>query len=328
MEEQPLAPHYLYKELLSLLNRKLFDFMHETSLDGVWYWDLTQKQNMWISPRFWHSLGYRAQDMAHLTSEWKHVIHQEDIKSSMEKLKKHLQNPDIPYTQVVRYHHKNGTLVSMRTQAIAIRSKSGKPLRILALSNNLTTMIRLQKESREQKEQIQTLERRLAQEIRHDELTKLYNRKGLQEYTQYLIEVAKRDGLYLSVALISIDLTNQRQKRHTILKEFSKILNENTRQVDIIGRFEQEIFMLVMPNTNQEGALNVAQRLRECIEEYPNEDIARIKIHMGLATKELNTSDKTQNAFDTLNLWVDESLYLAKKEQYQDTIHYQIHNQY
>jgi hypothetical protein len=52
--------NYLKTELYEMIQKdsKIFDFLQENSLDGVWYWDLENPQNEWLSPKFWEVLGY------------------------------------------------------------------------------------------------------------------------------------------------------------------------------------------------------------------------------------------------------------------------------
>jgi diguanylate cyclase (GGDEF)-like protein/PAS domain S-box-containing protein len=326
MTSADTTPHYLYRELISLFKPSLFDFIQEGSLDGIWYWDLSKQKNMWISPRFWHSLGYRPDDMGHFTSEWRHNILQEDFNTMMEKLKRHLQDPDYPFNQVIRYEHKSGSTLYMRTKAMAIRGKSGKPLRILAFNNNITTTVNLQESNRDYKERIEYLEKALLREATHDELTNAYNRRGLEEHYKYLIEVAKRDGSHLSVALFHIHTAIEKygeKKRDEILKEFATVLYQNTRKVDILGRFLDEEFMLLMPNTNRDNSLMVIQRLQEQLLQNPVQEVVELKFSVGIATKSLNLADDTQSTYDILNLYVDEALHIAKKEEYSNIIHYQ-----
>ncbi|MBN2823692.1 MAG: sensor domain-containing diguanylate cyclase [Campylobacterales bacterium] len=319
-------PHYLHKELHTILNRLIFDFIHEGSLDGIWYWDLSKKDNMWLSPRFWTALGYAPKDMAHQFSEFKSVIFDEDLATAMTKLQRHLQDSNYPFNQVIRYEHKSGNPIYMRTRAMAIRNKSGTPVRILALCNNITTTINLQEQNKEQRERIEFLEKALLQEATHDELTGIYNRRGLEESYKYLIEVAKRDGSHLSVALFNIATSNDKygqEKHDRIIKEFANIIAHNTRRVDVIGRFNDNEFMLLLPNTNKENSTMVIERIKNHIHYEAVDEVSDLDVYVGIATKSLNLSDDTQATYDILNLYVDEALHLAKKKDSSDIVHYQ-----
>jgi hypothetical protein len=59
-ERGGLMDYYLEKELFDRIktDRMIFDFLQEGSLDGLWYLDLTDGENIWLSPKLWTTLGY------------------------------------------------------------------------------------------------------------------------------------------------------------------------------------------------------------------------------------------------------------------------------
>ena len=99
--------HYLKKELYALIQRDLsiFEFLHQYSLDGLWYWDLEAPENEWFSPGFWEVLGYDPAKMRHLACEWQKIIHPEDLQNALRNFEAHCKDPNHPYDQVVRYRH-------------------------------------------------------------------------------------------------------------------------------------------------------------------------------------------------------------------------------
>ena len=44
--------YYLKTELYEIIQKDstIFDFLQENSLDGIWYWDLENPENEWLSP--------------------------------------------------------------------------------------------------------------------------------------------------------------------------------------------------------------------------------------------------------------------------------------
>jgi len=176
--------------------------------------------------------------------------------------------------------------------------------------------------------QIEQLKEELHNEITRDYLTKIFNRRGLHEKCEYLIEVAKRDGSYLSVALIEIDdfdtlnIHHGRPKGDEVLQEFASILQKNTRKVDILGRFDGEKFMVIMPNTNKEDAIMVSERIRSFTESSSIAAIEGITISGGVATIHVNLSDPTPQYHDKLNLCADDALYHAKKNGSNRVLHF------
>jgi len=136
--------NYLKKELYNLVktDSKIFDFIQEGSLDGIWYWDLEDPKQEWMSERFWRTFGYDPSSKKHLASEWQDIINQDDLQVAIENFNKHLANPNHPYDQNVRYRHKDGSTVLIRCRGMAIRDENAKPIRMLGAHTNLTQIFK------------------------------------------------------------------------------------------------------------------------------------------------------------------------------------------
>lgn len=135
-----MKENYLKKELYELIRSEpaVFDFLQNAALDGFWYWDLENPDEEWMNPKFWHTLGYDPNEMPHKASAWQDIIFSEDLAAAKAKVKEHLDNPDIPYDQVVRYRHKKGHTVWIRCRGMAIRDESGRPIRMLGAHHDIT----------------------------------------------------------------------------------------------------------------------------------------------------------------------------------------------
>lgn len=137
--------HYLKQELNSLLKSddRIFEFIQSGSLDGLWYWDLENPEQEWMSERFWTTFGYDPTDKQHLASEWQNMINQEDLALALDNFNKHCQDPNHPYDQIVRYQHRNGSTVWVRCRGLAIRDDRGLPVRMLGAHTNVTQIMQL-----------------------------------------------------------------------------------------------------------------------------------------------------------------------------------------
>jgi len=132
--------NYLKKELYDLIKTDslIFEFIQDGSLDGIWYWDIENVENEWMSPRFWRLFGYDSSEKKHLSSEWQEMINNDDLQVALENFNKHCADPNHPYDQIVRYTHKNGSTVWVRCRGVAIRDKNGKPIRMLGAHTDIT----------------------------------------------------------------------------------------------------------------------------------------------------------------------------------------------
>lgn len=144
--EARLAPeatrekHYLEVELYELVRTdpRIFDFLQSGALDGVWYLDVENQEEEWLSPRFKAVLGYEDDEIEDGTGWWEKMVHPDDLAKTINSLERHLSNPAEPYDEVVRYRHKNGETLWVRCRGMAIRDESGSPTRMLGAHTNVT----------------------------------------------------------------------------------------------------------------------------------------------------------------------------------------------
>ena len=132
--------HYLEEEFYQKIQKDklIFDFLETNSLDGIWYWDMENPENEWLSPRFWEVLGYSHKEKKHLVSQWQELIFPEDLEKTIENFNKHYEDSNYPYDQIVRYKHKKGHTVWIRCRGNIIRDEKGKPLRMIGVHNDIT----------------------------------------------------------------------------------------------------------------------------------------------------------------------------------------------
>ncbi len=143
--------HYLEQELEKLLktDSKIFKFIQNYSLDGLWYWDLENPDEEFMDERFWQVLGYKPEEKTHSPKEWYHIIDPVHLEIAKENLTRHLEDENHPYDQVVRYTHKTGKDVWVRCRGFAIRDNDGKPIRLLGCHNEITDIKENEKQSQE-----------------------------------------------------------------------------------------------------------------------------------------------------------------------------------
>ncbi|MDF2678607.1 MAG: pleD [Bacillota bacterium] len=70
-----------------------------------------------------------------------------------------------------------------------------------------------------------------------------------------------------------------------VIKEVAKIAAESLREMDSIGRYGGEEFLAIFPNTNQEGAFLVCERIRKSVEEYDFGTGYSVTISVGISSE-------------------------------------------
>nr|WKN35665.1 PAS domain S-box protein [Tunicatimonas sp. TK19036] len=133
---------YLKKELYDLINinSEIYDFIQESSWAGIWYKDLEQPKNEWVSPKFWITLGYSPADKSQQPESWRQLIFPEDLPVVDERMDKYQANPTIHYDEILRFHHKTGFTIRLRCRGLIIRDKKEKPIRVIRAYSDVTSL--------------------------------------------------------------------------------------------------------------------------------------------------------------------------------------------
>lgn len=101
-----------------------------------------------------------------------------------------------------------------------------------------------------------------------DELTGLYNRRGLTSLGQIEVERSLRFGRPISVLMLDVDNFKQINDGSSyragdeVLYLLSKRCRKGLRSIDIACRYGGDEFVIVLPETPMEGAIQAAERLR------------------------------------------------------------------
>lgn len=139
-------------------------------------------------------------------------------------------------------------------------------------------------------EQLKEKDKNLSQLLKMDVLTGFYNRKFTMEILENEIGKSQRYGTPLSILMFDIDhfkLVNESYGHNVgdiVLSKLGLELRNDSRKIDITGKYGDDEFIVILPDTNLTGARIYADRLRLDIEamQFGDEDIS-ITISGGLA---------------------------------------------
>jgi two-component system, cell cycle response regulator len=144
-----------------------------------------------------------------------------------------------------------------------------------------------------------------------DSLTKLYNKNFFNLYCEQTIRESERYNYPLSLVIIDIDFFKKVNDNFghaagdIILQQLAVILMDSCRDTDIACRWGGEEFVLLMTNTNKEGALIIAERLRQKVESNRFSVVGNLTVSLGVAQYIDDKDEWFQNA--------DTGLYKAKE---------------
>jgi diguanylate cyclase (GGDEF)-like protein len=155
-----------------------------------------------------------------------------------------------------------------------------------------------------------------------DELTGLHNRKYLLERMEQEISRSKRYGNALSLLLFDLDFFKVVNDIYgyewgdVLLKSIADKLRQVIRKEDILTRYGDEEFVVVLPNTNEDNAFLFAERFRKEVERMEfipagEEEKHPITISGGVSTFPC-IPDAEEDA-NTIIRYAEHALYNAKK---------------
>ena len=155
-----------------------------------------------------------------------------------------------------------------------------------------------------------------------DELTGLYNRKYLHHRLEAEISRAKRYGTPLSCLLIDIDLFKTVNDMYgydwgdVLLKKIAQMLEALIRKEDILTRYGDEEFILILPNTSEDNAYIFAERFRRDIEKMefiPANEEERHPITISGGISSYPFLENVEENSNTIIRYAEHALYAAKK---------------
>jgi two-component system cell cycle response regulator len=150
-----------------------------------------------------------------------------------------------------------------------------------------------------------------------DSLTGTNNRRHFLQHAQQELQRSERFSLPMALLMLDIDKFKSvndsfgHATGDTVLKAVVMACNQNLRHVDLFGRLGGEEFATLLPQTDLDGALTMAERLRQAVEALEidgNGAPLRVTVSIGLSAL------RPGEDLDALMRRADAALYRAKDE--------------
>ncbi len=146
-----------------------------------------------------------------------------------------------------------------------------------------------------------------------DELTQLFNRHALREFSSKYFSEAKRFKHTLSLAVMDIDHFNQvnEAEGHAIgdqvLAELGAWLKRFTRDADLVARWSGEEFVFLLANCDKKSAILLMERLQKRLARLKPAGI-ELTVSIGVATMDVDSEHNLNSLFEL----ADGAMYQAK----------------
>ncbi len=210
-----------------------------------------------------------------------------------------------------------------------------KPIEPIILKSKVKVFLELHEQKRLLKKQAELLELKVKELLdlqqvncylenlsTIDGLTGIPNRRSFDQFIETSWKNSMRKQQHLSLVMVDIDYFKDYNDHYghikgddTLILVAKMLLTSVKRPIDLVARYGGEEFMAVLPDTDKEGAIIVAERMRKSIEQLAlTHDYSQVTawatISVGVAAIIPQPSDSILEFIKN----VDQALYHAKQE--------------
>lgn len=265
------------------------------SLDGFWITDTTGRI-LDTNPAMCRISGYSREELLHLN------IRDFEADETPEEIAAHTremqENGHVQFE--ARHRRKDGVIINVEVSVLFVPELEE---RFFAFVRDITERKRLESE--------------LTRRAHLDYLTGVSSRGHFMEQVELELSRAQRYAKDLSILMMDLDFFKQVNDSHghkagdTVLKKLAEVCRHALRDVDIIGRVGGEEFAILLPETEKQEAVEVAERLRAAIgsARVPMEQGLPLRFTVSIGVASMATRDDN---VDVLLSLADKALYEAK----------------
>lgn len=293
---------------------KRYKYIVENIKDVVWEMDMDYVYTF-VSPNAKVMCGYEAEELVgrkmpdFLVEESRKYVY--DI--AIEHLNKRIEGDNTEIVlQDVQFICKNGTVKWFEVSA-SPRFEGGRFLGYIGTTRNITEKKEYENQLNQYIEELKTINAQLAKMTTVDALTGAYNRR---KFDVDLDSIIKNKDKCITFSLILFDIDNFKAVNDCyghkvgdcVLQCISNLVSENVRVTDGLFRWGGEEFILILPDTNLEGAKKVAEKIRNIIQHHDFGIGHKVTISLGVSEY------KPYESNDQIIVRVDNALLKAKSK--------------
>ncbi len=279
-----------------------------------WDVDLASGAISSVNSHWQTMLGYAPGEVPDTLAGWDALVHPDDMAARLFAWEAHLLGNTSVYQAEFRIRHKQGHWVWLQARGrVVARDAAGQPQRMVGLRMDISER--------------KLAEARLEGLAHTDALTGMLNRRRFTDLAADELSRALRHNTPVALLMIDLDhfkAVNDRLGHaggDAVLRCFADTAHSVMRQGDVFGRVGGEEFAALLPQTTLEGALVMAERLRQRILAQPavvGGVVLQFTVSIGVAAwpgpAGADGAPSAEADIDRLMVAADRALYAAKAQ--------------
>ncbi len=211
-------------------------------------------------------------------------LHSEDYEHTMQKMRDHLEGRAPAYEVEYRIGTVDGGWKWYYDRGVVTEwAADGAPLLVAGIVFDITEQKEMEAQLRQQNQQLKEM-------AATDALTRVANRKVLLNQLAAEMKRWKRSAKDLCILMLDIDHFKNINDSYghvtgdSVLRQTAQLIQDNLREVDLVGRYGGEEFMVLLPETSLGDAVIAAERVRRAVAAAEFSAGITVTISGGLAT--------------------------------------------
>ncbi len=282
---------------------------------GIWDWYL-QTNEVYFDERWCQLIGYQKWELENTFKTWEERAHPDDLPQVYKDIRDHIDGKTDFYSNIHRMKHKHGHWVYILDRGRIIeRDKHGQPLRFTGIHADISHLKEVEKK-------LEQSNAKLKQLSFQDGLTRLQNRRALDEFMLHQWGHWQRNQTPFSILMVDIDFFKQFNDFYghldgdLCLKQIAALLDQTfKRSNDIVVRYGGEEFLIVLTSVEADKAENMAESLRQSVEQlgirHESSGVADV-VTVSIGVSSCDKAHCCESFLEPID-FADQALYLAKK---------------